>query len=121
MTNYLVVLVVDDINDCPKLLNAWEEVGVSGVTILESTSLRRIRQAGLFDDIPLIPSMHDLFQSAEIRHRTLLSVVDGQDMVDKMVEVAKGVMDGMDTPHSGFLFVIPVSQTYYMGPAQSDR
>ena len=115
MTNFLVVLVVDDIDDCPKLLNAWEEVGVSGVTILESTSLSRIRRAGLFDDMPLIPSMHDMFQSGETRHRTLLSVVEGQEMVDKMVEVAQGVIGGMDAPHSGFLFVVPASQAIRLG------
>lgn len=121
MTNYLVVMVVDDINDCPKILNAWEDVGVSGVTILESTGLGRIRRAGLFDDIPLIPSMHDMFQSAEVRHRTLLSVVEGQDMVDKMVEVATGVIGGMETPHTGFLFVVPVSQIHYLGPPHTHR
>ena len=121
MTNNLVVLVVDDIDDCPALLKAWEEIGVSGVTILESTSLRRIRQAGLFDDIPLIPSIHDMFQSGEVRHRTLMSVVEGQDMVDKKVEVARGIIANLDSPHSGFLFVVPVNQTYYLGSPRTDK
>jgi nitrogen regulatory protein P-II 1 len=120
MTNYLVVLVVDDVNDCPKILNTWEEIGVSGVTILNSTGLNRVRQAGLFDDIPLIPSIQDMFQSAEERHRTLLSVVEGQEMVDKMVEVAQEIIAGMDTPHSGFLFVVPVSQIYRLGTPRTD-
>jgi nitrogen regulatory protein P-II 1 len=120
MTNYLVVLIVDDIDDCPKLLNSWEEIGVSGVTILESTSLHRMRRAGLFDDIPLIPSIHDMFQSGEVRHRTLLSVVESQEMVDKMVEVAHHVIGDLEAPHSGFLFVIPVSQTYRLGSQRTD-
>ena len=37
--SYLVVLIVDDPDDCPSILDAWEAAGVSGVTILESSGL----------------------------------------------------------------------------------
>ncbi len=57
--NYLVVLIVDDPDHCPAILNAWEEAGVSGVTILESSGLGRLRQGGLMDDLPLMPSLSD--------------------------------------------------------------
>ena len=45
--SYMVVLVVDDVEQCPAVLDAWEEIGVSGVTILASTGLGRVRKAGL--------------------------------------------------------------------------
>ena len=69
--NYLVVLIVNDIDDTPSILNAWENAGVLGVTIIESTGLGRIRRAGLSEDIPLMPSLHDLYQFGEANHRTL--------------------------------------------------
>jgi nitrogen regulatory protein PII len=119
--NYLVVLIVDNIDDCPKILRAWEEAGVLGITILESTGLGRIRRAGLSEDLPLMPSMHDLYQFGEVHHRTLFSVVDGQEMVDKMVTAIQQVIGDLDDPHTGFLFVVPVSQSHGFGRHRTDR
>lgn len=119
--NFMVVLVVDDIEQCPAVLDAWEETGVSGVTILASTGLGRVRQAGLRDDMPMMPSLHDLFIKEEVQHRTLLSVVDSQELVDKMVAAAQNIIGNLDDAHTGFMFVVPVSQVYGFGKHRADR
>jgi nitrogen regulatory protein P-II 1 len=119
--SYLVVLIVDDIDDCPAVLDAWEAAGVLGITILASTGLGHIRKAGLRDDMPLMPSLQDLFESEEVLHRTLLSVVDSQELVDKMVAIAQQVIGNLENPHTGFLFVVPVIQAYGLGKHRTDR
>jgi nitrogen regulatory protein P-II 1 len=119
--NYLVVLIVNDIDDTPAILNSWEDAGVLGVTILESTGLGRIRRAGLREDIPLMPSLHDLYQFGEVNHRTLFSVVDSQEIVDKMIANAQQVIGNLEDPHTGFLFVVPVIQTIGFGNHRIDR
>jgi len=119
--SYMVVLIVDDIEQCPVVLDAWEEAGVSGVTILSSTGLGRIRRAGLRDDMPMMPSLHDLFENEEVQHRTLLSVVDSQEMVDKMAAAVQDIIGDLDNPHTGFMFVVPVSQVYGFGKHRTDR
>jgi nitrogen regulatory protein P-II 1 len=106
--SFLVVLIVDNPDHCPAILDAWEALGVSGVTILESSGLGRYRKHGIREDMPLMPSLRDFFEQDEIRHRTLFSVVDDQVMVDKMIEVAQDVSGDLDQPDSGFLFVVPV-------------
>ena len=111
----LVVLIVDDPEDCPGILEAWEEIGVSGVTILESSGLGRYRRAGLRDDMPLMPSLRDLFEAKEVAHRTLLSVVDSETIVDQMVDVATQIIGDLDEGHTGFLFVVPVTRVYGFG------
>ena len=74
---YLVVLVIDNLDHCHPVLDAWEEVGVTGVTILESSGIGRARRAGLRrDDYPLMLSLTDILQSKERHHRTVFSVVD---------------------------------------------
>jgi nitrogen regulatory protein PII len=115
---YLVVLIVNNPEDCTPILEAWDEMGVSGVTILESIGLGRLRRAGLQDDIPLMPSLEDIFQAREESHRTLLSVVDNQELVDRMVTAAQHVIGDLDEPHTGFLFVTPVLQAYGLGRSQ---
>lgn len=112
---FLVVAIINNPDDCEPVLTAWEAIGVSGVTILESSGLGRLRQAGLRDDIPLIPSLEDLFRSEEVRHRTLLSVVEAQETVDRMVAVVQKITGDLDGEHTGFLFVVPVLQAYGLG------
>jgi nitrogen regulatory protein PII len=117
----MVVLIVDDIEQCPDILDAWEEAGVLGVTILTSTGLGRIRRASLRDDLPIMPNLHDLFLKEEVQHRTLFSVVETQEMVDKLVAVARQIIGDLDDPHTGFMFVLPVSQVYGFGKHRMDR
>jgi nitrogen regulatory protein PII len=119
--SYLVVLIIDDIEQSPEILDAWEEAGTLGITILASTGLGRVRRAGLRDDMPLMPSLHDLFLKEEIQHRTVFTVVETQEMVDKLVSAAQQILGDLDEPHTGFLFVVPVSQVYGFGKHRLDR
>jgi hypothetical protein len=88
---------------------------------MESSGLGRLRQAGLRDDIPLMPSLRDLFESEEERHRTLLSVVEDQAMVDRMVAAVNDVIGNLEEAHTGFLFVVPVVQVYGFGKNRDVR
>ena len=119
--SYLVVLIVNNIDKCPEILDAWEEAGVLGVTIFASTGLGRVRRAGLRDDLPLMPSLGDLFSGEEEQSRTLISVVDSQEMVDNMVAIAQQILGNLENPHTGFLFVLPVNQAFGMGKHRTDR
>lgn len=108
----LVVLILNDPDDCHPILETWEKAGITGVTILHSTGLGRMRRAALRDDLPLMPSISDIFNSKEEFHRTLLSVVENQEDVDKMIEGVESVIGNLDDPHTGFLFVVPVVQVH---------
>ncbi|HWQ84900.1 MAG TPA: P-II family nitrogen regulator [Anaerolineales bacterium] len=108
--SYLVVMIVDDPDDCPAILDAWETLGVSGVTILESSGLGHLRKLGMREDMPLLPSLSDFMQQDEIPHRMLLSVVKDQEMVDRMITTVQHISGDLDQPNSGFLFVVPVLQ-----------
>ena len=107
----IVVLVLDDITQCPAVCDAWEAVGVSGITILESTGLGRMRRlGGLSDHLPLMPNIMDLLQSREEHHRTMFTLVDDDAMVDKIVAATESVAGDLDEANKGVLFVMPVSR-----------
>ena len=107
--NYLIIFIIDEIEQCPALFDAWEEVGVTGITILESTGLGRIRRnAGYRDDLPLMPSIRNLLQSREEHHRTLMTLVKDEAMIDVVVEATEKVVGSLDQPHKGVLFALPV-------------
>lgn len=109
---FLVMFVLNDPERDNDILDAWEDAGVRGITILESSGLGRVRQAGMRDDLPLIPSLSDLFKHSETRHRTFLAVVKEQNQIDAIVNATQEVIGDLEQKDTGLLFVIPVSQVY---------
>ena len=79
MGHDLVIFVIDEVEHCPSLFDAWEEIGVTGVTILESTGLGRIRRAaGYRDDLPLMPSIRSLLQTQEESSKARVAELEEQ-------------------------------------------
>ena len=110
--SYLVVLVLDDPDQCRDVLDAWEAAGAPGVTILDSSGLGRVRGMNLRDGVPLMPSLSDLFRRQEDHHRTLFSVVKDQSQVEAIAQATQALIGELDRGHTGLLFVVPVSQVY---------
>ena len=109
---HLVVFVLDNPDRCKEVLDAWEAAGAPGVTILDSSGLGRVRRAGLRDDLPLMPSLSDLFRSEESRHRTLFSVLQDESQAEAIARATQALIGDLDEEHTGLLFVVPVSQVY---------
>jgi hypothetical protein len=107
---YLVILVIDNVNQVPEILEAWESAGVAGITIIESTGVARLHKMhGYRDDIPLMPSIRSLFQSREEHHRTIFSIVEGEEMVTRLITATEAITGKLDEPETGILFSLPVS------------
>ena len=107
---FLVVLVLDDTDKRSLILDAWESVGVKGITILGSTGLGRVRRAGLRDDLPLMPSLQDMLYGETSHHHTLFSVVDSQEQVNALIKTTQTIIGDLSQPNTGLLFVVPVLQ-----------
>lgn len=109
--SHVVVLVVIEPELCSAVLDAWEELGVPGVTIFPSSGLSHYRKMALREDLPLMPSLYDLMNE-EMQHRTLVSVVETQEMIDKMAAAAENVLGCVDAPDTGFMFVVPAVKVF---------
>ncbi len=106
---HLVVFVLDNLEQCSQVLDAWERAGAPGVTILESTGLGHLRGA-MRDDLPLIPSLRDLLASQELHHRTLFSVIPDEETVERVIAATEQVIGDFTRHHTGLLFVVPVAR-----------
>ena len=109
---YLVLFVLDDCDKTEELLDAWENIGVSGVTVLHSTGLGRIRNYGLRDDLPLLPSLESLTEHEEYFNRTLFTVIKEDALIDEIVSVTEDIVGDLTLPNSGLLIVVPVLRAY---------
>lgn len=123
--NYLVMLVLDDPDQSDALLNAWEQAGARGITILESSGIGRVRRrAALRDDMPLMPSLRALLRGDEEHHRTLFSVVEGEAMVEALAQAAQQVVGDFSQPNTGLIFAMPISHVnglHKSKPAAKDK
>ncbi len=121
---YLILFVLHQVENFDRVLDAWEEVGIGGVTILPSTGLGRLRQkAALRDDLPLIPSLDDLLQSnrEEMLNRTMFTIVENEEVVEKVVQVTEAIIGQLDQPDTGILTALPLARVYGLQKRSRER
>jgi hypothetical protein len=107
----LIVAVVLDIQVCHDVIRVWEGAGVTGATILDSIGMRHLKQRqAQRDDLPLMPSLRKMLESEEYNHRTILSVVPDDFDIDGLIRKTEALVGNFDDPHTGFLFVVPVTR-----------
>jgi nitrogen regulatory protein PII len=113
--SYFVLLVLHDVERLEQVLAAWEDAGVLGITVMASTGIGRIRNKyALREDIPLIPSLNDLLEEPQeaLYNRTLFSIVDNEDIIDRIVNATESVLGSLDNPRTGIIAVLPVAKVY---------
>ncbi|MEZ4641781.1 MAG: hypothetical protein R3E31_03390 [Chloroflexota bacterium] len=57
-----------------------------------------------------MPSILNLMRTREEHHRTLFTVVDSDELVDKIIAATQSVIGDLNAPNKGVLFVLPVNR-----------
>jgi len=114
----IVVAVLPSLEKSQVVLSAWEAFGVTGITILESVGLHKLRQLrAQRDDFPLFPSLRHLLEEEEYHHRTIFVVVDDAFDLEGLIGVTEKAVGGnFNAPNSGLLFVMPVTRVLGLRP-----
>jgi hypothetical protein len=102
--------------DNPALLNdvleAWTDVGVRGITILESTGVHRVRSRASRQDAPFMLGFSRLLRTDQVGHYTLFAVVPNMEIVERLVEATEGIVGDLTQPNTGVLFAIPLAAAW---------
>ena len=109
---YLILFVLDNPDKLEELLDAWEEAGAGGATVLVSTGMHRLNAGFIRDDIPLMPGLDDFYKRIEEYHRTLFTVVKDDQTLEKIIAATQRVVGDLNSPNTGILVVMPASQVY---------
>ena len=107
----ILVLVLDNTDLEMDILQAWEEAGVPGVTVLDSQGSKRSDDAGR-DDLPLFVSLRSVLSGEESQNRTLFSVIDDDAVLEKAIQAAQSIVGDFQNPHTGILFAMPISRAW---------
>lgn len=105
---YMVLFVLDDPDLLYKVLDAWDAIGVGGVTIIESTGINRLKQARRVG-APFMAGLNRLMTSQEEGHNTLLAIVPDQAMAENCLLAAEQVVGDLDQPNNGILAAWPLA------------
>ena len=103
----VVILVLNNPDQLNDVLSAWQDAGAPGVTALESIGLGRALSASTLDDVPLFPSLHDILEHKHSSQYTLFSVVDDDEVVNRIITATERVVGDLSQPDTGILFVMP--------------
>jgi len=106
MTTLLIVILHDPAN-ISELLDAWKEIGVPGITILQSVGAHQITTNAKRSSFQNIISMLDQVKSQQ---RTLFSVIEDEILLERAIAEADRLVQGFDSPQSGILFTIPINK-----------
>ena len=113
----LLLIILNDISVLPELLDIWREIGVPGTTILKSAgghaSRNWLSRVGL-------SASNNLFEAKEVQTRSVISVFEDDELLERAIAEAERVVGGFDRPSSGIILVLPVSQAIGLNkkPAQ---
>lgn len=101
---FMVFLVLDNPDQLEDVLHAWEQSGIRGATIVESTGIhRRLKR--------VIP-MRYLFQRAsseEVGHLTLFTIVESQAQVNACLQATESVTGDLDGSNTGVFAAWPLT------------
>lgn len=102
-TGYLLVVILDDLERLPDLLNVWREIGV-GATLVRSQGGYRL--ASWLERLGLGGLRRQ--EEGSNMQELLLSLVKDEELLNKAIGEAERAVGGFDRPRSGVLFTLPV-------------
>jgi hypothetical protein len=93
---FMVMLVLDDPGRLDALLGTWEEAGICGATIVESTGIHRRRKR-------ILP-MQYVFQTTgnvEESHYTIFAIVESDEVIQACLQATEQLVGDLDEPNTG--------------------
>jgi hypothetical protein len=115
---YMVLLVLDDPERLDEILDAWEAIGVSGVTIVDSTGINRRRLAKQVGTT-FMAGINRLMSGDQESHYTLLTIVNGEPIIQECQEAVEKIVGDLNKPNTGVLAAWPL--TFVKGVPEIDR
>jgi nitrogen regulatory protein PII len=105
---YMVLLVLDNPERLDEILDAWDAIGVSGVTILDSTGINRRRLARQVGTT-FMAGINRLMSGDQESHFTLLTIVNSEAMIQECQETVEKVVGDLNNPNTGVLAAWPLA------------
>lgn len=78
--------------------------------MFQSKNLAQIADRCRRDDLPLFPSLGDIFENEEFDHYTLFTVAANEEQVDHLTALVEQHVGDLDIVGDGMLVALPVAR-----------
>jgi nitrogen regulatory protein P-II 1 len=110
---YFILFVLQNPERLEDLLTAWEKAGVTGITVLPSIGLAKIKEKqALQEDFPLIPNLEHIFETQENPTRSIFTLVASEETVNAVYDATISIVGDLLHPNSGIFIVLPVFKAF---------
>ena len=116
----MIMFVLDDPDHLDGVLDAWRDVGVSGVTIIESSGMYRYQQQRPLGARYAF-GMARAPKRVNVGNYTLFAIVPDADVVRVCLEAAERIVGDLDGPDTGVLASWDLSVVKGVPPALRQR
>ena len=103
---YIIFCVIDNQKYLDKVLTRWYEIGITGVTIIESAGIQRRRAK--FLNIPMRYNFPNLPADIKEGNITLFALVDTEDIIYKCIDATEEIVGDLNNPFTGVITAWPV-------------
>lgn len=105
---YMIMFVLDNPEQLDDVLDSWAALGVSGVTIVESTGIARRRLArGV--GTTFMSGINRLMTGDQENHVTLFSIVADDSTAAKCLAASEEIVGDLKEPNSGVFAAWPLT------------
>ncbi len=111
---YALFLVLNETDYLDEILARFVDVGVRGATILDSQGMASALASSQGKDVPFFGSLKVLFEGARPYNKTIFTVLDSEDLVERTVAAVKDVLGDVNRPGVGFMFSVPIGKVYQL-------
>lgn len=111
---YALILILNDIYKLDTIHEVFYEEEI-GATTIDSQGMGKV----LLDhniNIPMLASVRKLIDGRKPYNKTIFSVIKDKEKLDKVVDKIKKELDYFNEPGIGFMFVVPVVESYGSKP-----
>lgn len=111
---YVLFIVLNQVNQLDEILERFVKVGVKGATVLDSQGMGGAMVHGPNRNIPLFGSFRTLMDSARPYNKTIFTVLDSEELMEKTVAAVQDVLSDQSPQGLGFMFSVPIGKIYGM-------
>lgn len=108
----MVMYIANDMAHIEGMIKVWTQAGVRNLTILDSVGLQEAVATGMASKSTVFPSMAKMLKKHRTPSRTIFSVIDDDDILNKAVAASNEFTNNWSDPESGVLLVLPVAQAH---------
>lgn len=111
---YVLFIVLNQVSELDELLERFVKIGVKGATVLDSQGMGGALMHSSTGNVPLFGSLRLLMDSARPYNKTIFTVLESEEMVEKTVREVRETFQDLSPTGLGFMFSVPIGKIYEM-------